>query len=76
MNINFSKSNQIPQIVNQFSTNPINFKDGSKQDCLEFQMLTPDAEAQYQEQKAKTDAQIKVYQEKKSYYEAEKIACE
>ena len=84
MNINFSKSIQIPKIVNKFCTNPINFKGGREQDCLELQKLTPDDEAQYQEQKAQTDAEIKdyqdelkkdeeklsTYQEKKDFYES------
>ncbi len=76
MNINFSKSVQIPQIINKFCTNPINFKGRSKQDCLELQKLTPEAEAQYQEQKAQTNAEIKAYLERKSYLEARKSACE
>ncbi len=66
MNINFSTSFQIPKPVNKtnkYSTNPIHFRGGDKPDSLKLQPLTPEAEAQYQEQKVKTEEQIKQYEE-------------
>ncbi len=71
MNITFSAYSQIPKIVNKiskFSTNPINFKGGDETDSLKLQPLTPEAEAQYQEQKVKTEEKIKQYEDDISRY--------